>query len=246
MEKLKAIIVDDEKHCRLSLTQYLEWYCPEVELIGTCDGVDAAIELINKQHPEIVFLDIEMPNKNGFDLIKHYEKANFNVIFTTAYNEFALQAFKVNAVDYLLKPVEQSELKAAVQKVSNKQKKDFNQQTLLDIYELIKSNKNYTRVAIPTMEGLEFVDLNNIIRCQAEGNYTKIFLKDGKDIFISKTLKQVEGIINSELFIRPHSSHYVNMNFIKKYHKGVGGQLELEDGTILPVSRHRKDQLKLK
>jgi len=246
MDKLKAIIVDDEKHCRISLAKMLEWYCPSVELMQSCDGVDAATEAILKRNPDVVFLDVEMPAKNGFDLLKNFETINFDIIFTTAYDEFAFDAFKVNAIDYLLKPIEKTELKSAVEKITTKKKLDFNQAALLEMYEMMRANKQYNRVAIPTSAGVEFVDPNSIIRCQAEGNYSKIFILEGQEIFISKTLKQLESIINVEYFIRPHASHYVNMNFVKKYHKGVGGQLELDDGTRIPVSRHRKDGLNLK
>jgi len=192
-----------------------------------------------------IFLDIEMPRKNGFDLINELENIDFHIIFTTAYDEFALEAFKVNAAAYLLKPVTEIELTKIVNKIIAQPTSTFDQNKLIEIYNMLKSNNSIEKVAIPTQEGMEFVDPKNIIRCKAEGNYTKIHLISNESIFISKTLKQIAELINKSYFIRPHASHLVNVHFIKKYLKGVGGQLVLEDGTIIPVSRHRKSDLNL-
>jgi len=245
MSNWKAIIVDDEKHCRLSLKKMLEWYCPQVSVVSESKNADEGIKAIKEHTPDIVFLDIEMPRKNGFDLINEFDKVDFNIIFTTAYDEFALQAFKVNAAAYLLKPVSEKELTRTVNKIIEQPSSTFDQNKLMEIYEMLKLNNSIEKIAIPTLEGMEFVNPKDIIRCKAEGNYTKIHLISNESIFISKTLKQIAELINKSYFIRPHASHLVNVHFIKKYLKGVGGQLVLEDGTIIPVSRHRKSDLNL-
>lgn len=238
------IIVDDERHCRESLQHLIGQHCPALALSASCESVDATKEVLNAHKIDLVFLDIEMPNKNGFQLLREVEEINFQVIFTTAYDEFAIDAFRTSAIDYLLKPIDPEELKQAVEKFLENEEKSLTQDKLMDIYEIMRRDLSYRKVAIPTMEGLEFFELDDIIRCQAEGNYTKLFMNSGS-LLISKTLKQVTELINSEQFVRPHNAHLVNMKYIKKYLKGVGGQLVLDDGSIVPVSRYRKKDLKL-
>jgi len=245
MNTLSALIVDDEKHCQVSLAKMLEWYCPQIELMGACSNVDEGIEKIKSDKPDIVFLDIEMPVKNGFDLIQSFEEIDFHIIFTTAYDEFALQAFKVNAIAYLLKPIDKLDLESAISRITSLAAQPSGQQKLMEIYTLLKAQNQVGRVAIPTLEGIEFIDPMSIIRCEAEGNYTRIYLTTLKQLYVSKTLKQITPILSAEYFIRPHASHIVNFNFVKKYIKGTGGQLVLDDNTIIPVSRQRKKDLNL-
>ena len=248
MDKLKAIIVDDESHCRVTLQKLIDWHCPSVEIINGCGSADEAKKSIISHKPDLVFLDIAMPIKNGFDLLNELDNIDFDVIFTTAFDEFAIEAFKVHAAAYLLKPIDKNELIDAIHNLSKKrQESNLSEAQITAIFKVLsEQNSDFQRIAIPTSEGIEFVDPKHIIRCVAEGNYTRIQVKDNKDIFISKTLKQVEKLINNPSFIRPHNSHLVNMLFVKKYVKGVGGQLIMDDDTAIPVSRYRKESLKLK
>ncbi len=240
----KAIIVDDEQHCQVTLKKILEWNCPGVEVIQTCSSVDEAGKYLSENTVDIVFLDIEMPGKNGFDLLYEMSSLDFDVVFTTAYDEFALEAFKTNAVAYLLKPIDKDELVAAVKKIEDLRSDRFTKEKLLDLYNLMtKSNREIHKVAIPTQEGIEFVRADDIIRCEAEGNYTHIHIKNEKTIFIAKTLKQVELLLKDFHFFRPHNSHLINLKYIKSYSKGAGGSLKMEDDSIVPVSRYRKEDL---
>lgn len=243
---MKAILIDDEEPSRIILEQLLKWHCPTVELVATCSGVDEGLVAIQQHEPEIVFLDIAMPNKNGFDLFKALDEVNFDVIFTTAYDEFAIEAFKVHATAYLLKPIDKDLLIETVDNIQKRNSKMQNTGHVQELLKMLQKEKSKTgKVAFPTMEGMEYVDLETIVRCFAEGNYTRIFIEDGSEIYISKSLKIVQGLIDNDLFIRPHNSHLVNSKRIKKYIKGAGGYIVLEDGTTIPVSRTRKDVINL-
>jgi len=241
---MNAIIIDDEKPSRIILEQLLDWHCPTINLLAKCANVDEGLASINRVNPDLVFLDIAMPNKNGFDLFKEMNTINFEVIFTTAYDEFALEAFKVHASAYLLKPIDKDLLIAAVNKIEQRHSKQLAPTKIFDLLKEMQQNKHKSsKVAIPTMEGIEYIEATKIIRCFAEGNYTRIYVEQGTVILISKSLKQVEAILDNQLFIRPHNSHLVNSGKIKKYIKGSGGQLIMDDNTIVPVSRSRKDAL---
>lgn len=239
MNKKKAIIIDDEQGSINSLIWELENFENIVEVVGTTTKAKEGIQLIQKTKPDIVFLDIEMPGMNGFELLKHVDQSQFKVIFTTAYDQFALQAFEVNAYDYLLKPVVEEELERALKKVSDSDHRD---ETLEEIRTIMaKMEHHKTRnIAIPTMEGLEFIDANDIVRCVSDSNYTHIHLANAKPILIAKTLKEVELILEDKQFYRIHNSHIINLNYLKKYLKGKDGAVVLKDGTTIPISRSRK------
>lgn len=242
--KLRCIIVDDEKHCQQTLEKQLEWLGAEIKIEAKCFSVEEAKVAIKKYNPDLVFLDIEMPEKNGFDLLYESNDISFDVIFVTAYDEFAIQAFKTNAIAYLLKPVDRTELKEALEKLQNSKEKSITQEKLMDLYKQMNQGANkYNKVAFPTSEGIEFIDSDDIIRIEAEGNYVHIVLSNQKNLFIAKTLKQIEDLVSSHQFIRPHNSHLVNMHYVKSYQKGSGGSLTLEDGTMIPVSRYRKEAI---
>jgi len=243
MDKLTAIIVDDELHCQVTLTKQIEWTELPVEILACCSSVEEAKIAIAKCQPHVVFLDIEMPEKNGFDLLYELPEINFDVVFTTAYDEFAVEAFNTNAVAYLLKPILLDELKATLEKIKVQQESRFTQEKLVELYETMTRNSGMKKVPIPTSDGIEFVKAENIIRCQADGNYTYIYRVNDDPIFISKTLKQLEELLKEYQFIRPHNSHLINLQYIKSYQKGSGGSITMEDGTIVPVSRYRKDEI---
>ena len=217
MNKIKALIVDDEDHARTALSILIAKNCPELEIIDMCDSADAAIESIKKNSIDILFLDIEMPIKNGFDLIGELTEIDFHIIFTTAYDEFALEAFKVNALAYLLKPIDVDELRTTVDKLLNLEEGLINQNKLLELFKEYKTLSPNEKIAIPTKEGLEFINSSDIIRCESDSNYTFIYLLGPRKILVSKTLKEMERLINNDQFIRVHSSHLVNMNYMKKY-----------------------------
>lgn len=240
METLKALIIDDEDHCRSSLNKQLEWSCPNVKVIGEANSAVNAKELIIKSDPDIAFLDIEMPRGTGFDLLKSLEEIPFKVIFTTAYDEYALDAFKVNAVAYLLKPIDGEELNTVIEKISL-EKNDMLGKKLENLMNYLVQKDQVKKVAFPVSDGLQFVLLDTIIRCEADGNYCKIFLHGRKNLMISKTIKHINEIINHSKFVRVHQSHIINMDYVQKYIRGKNGQIVLDDGTVIPISRSKKD-----
>lgn len=242
--KLTTIIVDDEFHCRESLAKQLKWSAPHVDVLKKFEKPKSALNYLLTHPVDIVFLDIEMPIMNGFELLQEIPEINFDVIFITAYDQFALRAFQVHAASYLLKPIDESELLEAIDYVVSKKPASLSQEIIMQLFEATKKNNKTTKVAFPTSEGLEFLDRDQIIRCESEGNYTRIFFKDRSPLLISKTLKIVAELINEpDQFIRSHASHLVNFNYIAKYIKGSGGQLIMDDGFVVPVSKQKKSNL---
>ncbi len=231
---MKAIIVDDEPRARRILEELLREYCPEVEVLTTADDVPNAVKAIQKHKPDIIFLDIEMPQYTGFQLFEFFEDIDFEVIFTTAYREYALQAFQVEASDYLLKPIQIELLMQAVQKVQKR----------------IESKKNPTqnaptinKITVPIAEGLLFLEPNEILTLKAEGSYTNVCLSSGKKVLVSKNIKFFEDILLKQpLFFRPHRSHIINLNFVKQYLRQDGGIIVMENGEEITLSRDRKDE----
>ncbi|MVM39293.1 response regulator [Spirosoma sp. HMF3257] len=251
MNQLRAVLIDDETNAREALTNLLRILCPEVTLVGEAKNADLGIELIKKEKPNLVFLDIQMPGKTGFDLLASFDKVDFGVIFTTAYQEFAIRAFRFSAIDYLLKPIDPDELQAAVEKFKS-QIAGVNPQQLQILQEhldttpsprLIKRKKNDNqRIALPTAEGIHFVQMTDIIQCESLGSYTKFHLVKGPPIVVSRLLKEYEEILDNYYFFRVHQSNIVNLEHIKRYVKGDGGQVWMSDNTEIEVSRRRKDE----
>lgn len=241
--KLKSIIIDDELASIDALKWELEVLDNQVEIIQSFQDPKKALQQLNELKPDLIFLDIEMPGMNGFEFLK---KANevfiCEVIFTTAYDSFALNAFKVNAIDYLLKPIDPEELGIAIRKVLDKRTEPITQQKLEQLFNLMKKQSTGLKsVALPTLEGLDFIEVHQVMYCQSDGNYTRLHLTDGEMILVSKTLKEVEGYFAGHYFFRVHNSYLVNMNHIRKYIKGKGGYLVLKNGHSIPVSRGRKE-----
>lgn len=244
-ETLRAILVDDEANCLKMLEWELSDKCPEVEIVRVCSTGKAGLMAIKEEQPDLVFLDIEMPYLNGFEVLELVPEVNFDVIFTTAYDKFAVRAFKSSATDYLLKPIDGDELRVAVDKVlANRKAKTPNTDVkfLLEQLEAAKSNK-IKKIALPTFEGLTFVHLDEIIYCQSDNNYCHVFLSEGRKMLISKTLKEVEEILSSDLFFRVHNSYFVNLKEVSNYVKADGGALIMTNGDEVRVSRSRKDRL---
>lgn len=240
---IKAILVDDEAHCNQSLMIELNEYCPEIEVVATFTSAEEALEGIRKLKPDVLFLDIEMPWMNGFELLKRLDYLDFEVIFITAYDAYAIEAFRYCAIDYLLKPIQTGLLQDAIHKVVNKKSQIFNNERFSALmHNLAKDKKNY-KIVLPTSESLEVVSIDEIIRCKAENNYSFVFLKDGSHIFLAKSLKEIEQIIQSDQFFRVHQSHLVNTQYIRKYVRSEGGYLLLTDGSQVSVSKSNKERL---
>ncbi|MGB0521814.1 MAG: LytR/AlgR family response regulator transcription factor [Flammeovirgaceae bacterium] len=240
---ITALIVDDEKRSRETVLKMVQKYCKSIQVIGQAASVEEAHEFINSTKPDLVFLDVEMPRGSGFDLLKRFPEVDFEVIFTTAYDEYAINAIKFCAIDYLLKPIDIDELIQAVGKVEVLMKSRATTtdrfQHLLD--NLAQKNQKPEKVGIPTQEGLEFVMINSVIRCEAEGSYTKLFLQGGRVILATGTIKEFEELLHGNHFIRVHHSHLINANWIHKYVKGEGGMVVMDDGAEVPISRRKKE-----
>lgn len=240
---LKAIIIDDETYCCEALATLLERYCPEVKVADICYSGEAAITAIKEQKPQLLFLDIEMPQMNGFELLEKLPEINFQLIFTTSYDQYAIKAIRFSALDYLLKPVDREELQKAVQKTISRLSSPLPQQLEILLQKINHSSSPVQKIALPTMEGLQMVALDFIISCASDSNYTVFFLKNKQKIIVSRTLKDVEEMLNDLNFFRVHHSYMVNMNEINKYIKGEGGYLIMSDGSSVDVSRSKKEML---
>jgi two-component system LytT family response regulator len=240
---ITAIIIDDENKGRIALRQKLNDYCPEIQIVGEAENGDQGIILIQQYKPNLVFLDIEMPRMNGFDMLNHLSEKNFHLIFTTAYDHYAIKAIKFAAFDYLLKPIDIEELKNAVGKLKKIKPLDITPQLDILIQSANLRSKGYQKIAIPTMEGISFFEIDDLIHLDAESNYTMLYFTQNRKILASKTLKEFEEQLPVDKFFRIHHSHIVNLKFIVKYIKGEGGQLLMENGKSLDVSRRKKVDL---
>ncbi|MEO8148103.1 MAG: LytTR family DNA-binding domain-containing protein [Bacteroidia bacterium] len=241
---IRALIVEDEKRSAMLLEKLLKEFCLQVEVIGICHDVSAAIEKINSLKPDLVFLDIEMQSETGFDLLKKFNEINFAVIFTTAYEKYALRAIKFSAIDYLMKPIDVEELKCAVSKAEKQHQKNSVQNNFdVLLHNLQNKNSDSQKIALSTAEGLHLINVTDIYYCESDGPYTTFHLKHAKPIIISKHLKEYEELLTPFNFFRIHNSYLINMRELKKYIRGDGGQVEMNEGTLLNVSKSRKDDL---
>jgi two-component system LytT family response regulator len=239
---IRAVIIDDEPNNVASLQGLLTEYCPEVKIEGTANNRSTGSILIRETQPDLAFLDIEMPYGNAFDLLNDLTPVTFDIIFVTAFDNYAINAIKYSALDYILKPVNIKELQVAVQKASESiRAKDINQKIDNFLKNLKTTQPVQKKMALPTPDGLLFVCIEDFVRLEAESNYTSIYLKNQKKIVIAKTLREFEELLPSEIFSRIHHSHIINHNYIKQYHRGRGGYLEMEDGTAIEVSARKKD-----
>ncbi|MEO5562266.1 MAG: LytTR family DNA-binding domain-containing protein [Chitinophagaceae bacterium] len=239
---ITALIVDDDaKNIRI-LRGLLEEFCPQIRITGEANSVDEAMALIKNEKPALVFLDIEMPYGSGFELLDQLMPVDFEVIFITAYDNYAIKAIKYCALDYLLKPVNIKELLLAVKKVADQVHSKDTRSKLKMFFDHFKPKQTeLQKIAVPTMEGLMFLDMKEIVRCEAKGSYTQIFLLDGKKITTTQTIKELEESLPETIFFRVHNSHMVNLNYIKKYFRGRGGYIVMEDDTNIEVASRRKD-----
>ena len=240
---IKAVIVDDEPFCCSSLVILLERYCPEVKVTGIYHSGDDALQAIPEHHPQIVFLDIEMPGMNGFEMLEKLPAIDFEIIFTTSYDQYAIKAIRLSALDYLLKPIDREELQKAVQKVIERSHHPFPQQLEILLQKIHQPISSAQKIALPSMEGLQMIDVNSIISCASDSNYTIFFIRNKKKIVVSRTLKEIEEMLEEYPFLRVHNSYLINLNEIDKYIKGEGGYLVMSDGSNIDVSRSKKETL---
>lgn len=241
---IRAVLIDDEPKNNRILKLMLEEFCPDVLIEGQADNATEGVTLIRETEPDLVFLDIEMPYGSGFDLLDQLKPIRFEVIFITAFNDYSLKAIKYSALDYLLKPVNIDELIAAVTKAAEKvAARNINSRIENLLYNLKKPAQNIQKIALPSKEGYVFVLLSDIIRCESKSGYTTFYIKDMEKIVSSKNIKEYEPLLSDNIFFRIHNSHIVNLNHVKKYHRGRGGYLEMEDGAMIEVATRRKDEL---
>ncbi|KAA3633512.1 MAG: DNA-binding response regulator [Bacteroidetes bacterium] len=238
---MRAIIIDDNPQAIISLQQDLADYCPEVEVIGTAEGVVSGVKLLKQQHPDVLFLDIQLQDGSGFDVLEILPEITFGVIFTTSSDAFAIKAFRLAAIDYLLKPIDPEQLQEAVQRASelSGNKKDS--------LELIKGSMQQgelpQHIALHTQEKIELIRIHNIIRCEASGNYTSFHFDNAKSLLVTKTLKEFDKTLQPHNFLRVHQSHLVNKDHIKAFVKTDGGYLVMQDNAKIPVSVRKRSSV---
>jgi len=240
---IKAIIIEDEPNSCEALVTLLERYCPEVNVTAIYNNGQDALNAIRQQQPDLLFLDVEMPKMNGFELLEQLPSVNFDLIFTTSYDKYALKAIRFSAIDYLLKPIDREELQKAVQKVIQRSQKPIAQQLEILLQKMSNPSKPISKIAMPTMEGLQMIPVDSIISCESDSNYTILHLKDKQKLIVSRTLKDIEDLLEEHSFSRVHHSYMVNLNEIQKYIKGEGGYLLMSDGSTVDVSRSKKEIL---
>jgi len=242
---IKATIIDDEYNNIINLQALIRRYCPQVEVVAFAQNARDGEEIILFHKPDLIFLDIQMPGTNGFELLRKLPKLNFEIIFVTAYDKYGIQAIKFSAIDYLLKPINVAELKQAIDKVMIRRSEYKNAQ-VENLLELIKhqQQKEDHRIALPTVKETHFIKVSAVIRCEASNNYTTFFFEGGKKIVVSKPIYEYEELLADYGFIRCHQSHLVNKKFVKSLVKEDGGYLLLDDNTVIPISKQRKETLK--
>ncbi len=242
-ETIKAIIVDDEAKARRILEALLKENCPDVDVVDTAEDVPSAVKAINRLQPDLVFLDIEMPNYTGFQLFDFLENPSFGVIFTTAYSDYAVQAFQVSALDYLLKPIQIDDLVRSVERFKKTGRKQNRLQQRLEVLKinLEEPSQAIQRIALPVSDGLIFVCVRDLIYLKADGSYTEIFLSDNHRVVVSKNLKDFEALLSNSSFFKTHRSYIINLSRVKQYIKGDGGYLIMENGDHVSLAKERRE-----
>lgn len=240
---IKAIIIDDEQNCIDSLLFDVQRHCQEVNVLETCTTPKQGILSIKKLKPDLVFLDVQMPWMSGFEMLELIDEINFAIIFTTAFDQFAAKAFRISAIDYLLKPIDTNDLKEAIKKASEKIQQKSGTDNIANLLQNIKKSEVNQRIAVPGREGYEFIEAGKIIYAKAEGSYTHVFLNDKRKLIISKTLSDIEELLPTEHFQRIHHSTLVNLSHVTHLFKTDGGFVVLDNGEKLVVSKSKKDSL---
>jgi two-component system LytT family response regulator len=247
---LRSVIIDDEFKCRESLKSLIEKFCDDIEVSSTCHNGDDAVAAIATFKPDVVFLDIQLQRETGFEILQRLDKIDFEVIFTTAYSEFAIKAFSFSAIDYLLKPIEIEPLRKAIEKARKRIVGSISERVAQLAENMKGTSFRNSRLAIPSNDGLVFVMAGEILYCEASGNYTHIYMDDNRKFTVSRTLKEYEVLLDEQDFFRIHNSHLINLNAIKKYIRGDGGQVVMKNDKVLDVSKSKKkgflDKIKVK
>lgn len=239
---MKAIIVDDEPKSSETLKTLLHDFCKNVEVVAACQTIAEAAAAIAKHTPDVVFLDINLRGENGFDLLNKISSIDFEIVFATAYSEYAIKAFKFSAIDYLLKPIDIEELRNTIAKIERKQLRHQTEKYKQLLENLKPTNEKNYKLALPSVKGLTFVKTDEIVYCEADSNYTTFYLSNGEKIIVSQTLKEYDEMLTPHRFFRIHHSYLVNMNAITHYLKGDGGQVVMSNGTTLDVAKRRKEE----
>ncbi|MFC2106842.1 LytR/AlgR family response regulator transcription factor [Bacteroidota bacterium] len=241
---IRTLVIDDEVKARETIIDMLNLFCKEVDVLGEASSVSTGYEMIKHYKPDLILLDIKMNDGTGFDLLKKFDKIDFYVIFITAFDEYAIDAFKFSAIDYLLKPIDPDELTDSVLKVEKRMEQDNYSLHLNTFFDNLEStNSKIKKLVLKTSDSVHVVSLNEIIRCQSDKNYTHFFTIHNERIIVSKTLKEFEELLSNYDFFRAHQSHLINLNFIKRFEKMNGGNLVMKDNSKVPVSFRKKEEL---
>lgn len=238
---IHALIVDDERKSRDVLSGLLTEFCPQVKIAGQASDIDEASELILEEKPDLVFLDIQMPGGTGFNLLDKFDKVRFRTIFTTSYDQYAIQAIRWSAIDYLLKPVRIDELVKAVEKMTEGSDHSMRPELIELAKENLQHHSSLKKLALPTLDGFCIVSINEIVYCEANSNYTSIFLSNGQQMLVSRTLKEFDDSLSERFFFRIHHSHLINLDFVKKYLRSASSVI-MENGKELIVSTRKKQE----
>lgn len=245
---IKAILIDDDKNLREGMKGLLNRFAPNIQIIAEADNVETGFKVIDSLNPDVVFLDIQLNEGTGFDILEKLAQKNgtikYNIVFITAHEQYALKAFRFSALDFLLKPVDPEELEHVIQKIDSVLEKnnDYSHIDLL-LENIRKKVDNFKRIALSTSDGIHLFDVSDIIRCESQDNYTQFFIKNSKPILISKTLKEYEELLKDHGFERIHQSHLINLNYLKSYIKKDGGYVIMADDSNLPISQRKKERL---
>lgn len=240
----KALIIDDEPHCTESLQWLLKKYCPEIDVVATAGHAEKAVQLIRQHQPHLVFLDVEMPDANGFELLASLPSIDFDVIFTTAFEKYAIRAIRFGAMDYLVKPIDKDDLRHAIDSFLTRPRRETATQLSALLTHIRKtSDIAFQKAAFPTQHGYELVMVKDIMVCEGSSNYTNVHLQQGKHLLVSKTLKEIAEMLDFPPFFRVHHSFLINLHYVVRYLKGEGGFVVLPNDMTVPVSRNKKDDL---
>ena len=242
MDQLKAILVDDELPSLENLQQKLGEFCPDINVIATAQKPEEAIRLIEHHQPDVIFLDIEMPRMNGFKMLEEIKEKDFDIVFITAYNHYAIDAIRISAFDYLVKPVPVKDLQNSVNRLINTHRRQIPEKLDVLRQNLSNSRSQNDKLTIVTNEGVDFYEIQQIIRIESSSNYSKIHFKDGKILLVTKLLKDFEEILTPYRFYRIHNSHLINLSYIKKYLRGDGGQVIMQNDEVIDVARRKKEE----
>jgi two-component system LytT family response regulator len=238
---LKAILIDDEPDCVQLLARELAAHCPQVQVVGQATRSEDGLRLIQVVQPDLVFLDIEMPRMNGFQLLEKLGEIPFNLIFVTAYNEFAVKAFRFSALDYLLKPIDSQDLQEAVRKAERRQRVDDRQ--IASLRSQLHTHQLSDKIAVPYQQGVIFLPVNEIIYCESDSNYTNIIATQNRRYLLTRTLREVQEVLEERNFLRVHRQFVVNLDHIKLFMKGEGTYLVMTNEMSIPVARNQKEKL---